>query len=704
MQPDLSFGNQRSRWELLQRCYVPILFCLIAALLILRVPIGVNLIGDEAFDFSHILNWMRNGFTSSPNLNIRQTSALLVYPLAKLYVIVAGGLDGILLYLRVWDVFIAMLASVALYDFLQRLRPSKIAALGAGIFFAFIPWEFPVPEYNDLGMYGFVAALALFGSAALILDQARSGQNLQISADFLHHNSGAFNKTLRLLRLSPMRSRQTAKVGLDERTRSNSLRARVSARLITSSICWVFAIIAYPPLILSFLVFAGSALSWLAPNIRRRIAVPYALCCVVAFAAGACLLVAVFGYERLQAMIEFSEKAGRLFDGSQKFAISADYLRRAPIFLAASLTSLVLALMYSISMSRIASFLACIAIAALVGASIMLKPALWDASNDVCLLLGLCAISLLFRKEGSTLRSSIVRIMVMTSLASGLIYSWAAGMGLLNVAYGLSLGACLLLTLIVPESYCDRSLRLAHTSLLVFVLVLASANSLFVVEGKEVGWQKDFGWPVDRQRVPSGPFMGLYTTPTQKQYIESVQAAFAEVRAPGRTITVFGYMPALYLLANMAPRALTAFDSGQSGSGAALMVANYYAQPSNQPDYVAVLPSGELGKIEKELLAKYVLLTNLQVGRFGFMLYGRPKHLGDDTSAAPGVVHRSASDLSDGIQSLSQIEFRARVVVDRVGPGRPRRFPSARSRFHQTAGEAAEVTAQGGPPERHLQR
>ena len=562
-----------------ERFLAPILWIFIFALLVIRLPLGVDL-RDEAFDFSHILDWMRNGFSSSPNLNIRQTSALLLYPLAVLYVKIMGGLDGILLYMRAWVIVMAMLASVAFYDFLRNLRPLRTAALSSAIFFAFIPWAFLVPEYDNMGMYGFVTALSLLGSATLL---------------------GASNPKATLWS-----------------------QPSLMLRLIGSSICWVFSIISYPPLVISFVVFGVVVLFWLPLESRRRIAVFYVICCITAFSMGTCLLIAVFGFERIRLMYEFTASTYQLVVGvPDRFATSLGYLSRGPIFSALLVATAFLAVVCAIWRNQAVTFWACLCVTALVAACVPLTPVLFETSNDISLLLGIFSFYLIFRPEETTLRSGMVRVFVMTCLVSGLVYSWAAGMGLLNVAYGVSAAACLGLALIVPDqTNINARLRYAHQVLLVFILGLACASTLLVVEGY------DPKWPDDLQRVETGLFRGLYTTPAQKTYIANVQRAFAEVSGPGHTVTVFGDA-GLYLLTDMAPRALSTWNYElRSGTVAARMVFEYFAEPSNQADFIVIDTPRQLSETVTNLLKNYRLLTRGKVGSDGFMLYRRMDHPG----------------------------------------------------------------------------
>lgn len=138
----------------------------VAAAILWRLPLGLDL-SDEAYYAGFIDDWLKGSIASSPLSTVHQTAALIVYPAAKLFVVLTGSSDGMALFLRALFLLGALSASAAWLLFLRRLGEPGLAPFVPAIVLAFVPFGLPAPSYNTLGLQGSVVALAGYGCSFL---------------------------------------------------------------------------------------------------------------------------------------------------------------------------------------------------------------------------------------------------------------------------------------------------------------------------------------------------------------------------------------------------------------------------------------------------------------------------------------------------------------------------------------------------------
>lgn len=143
-----------------------VLFASVGLLMAARLPIGLDL-SDEAYYAIFLDDWLKGGIALSTLLTLHQTAALLLYPLARIHMAIAGSSDGLLLVLRAAFLLGEVAAAALWICFLRRLGAGLGAwCVGAAIV-AFVPFGLPAPSYNSIGQQTLLIATAALGLATL---------------------------------------------------------------------------------------------------------------------------------------------------------------------------------------------------------------------------------------------------------------------------------------------------------------------------------------------------------------------------------------------------------------------------------------------------------------------------------------------------------------------------------------------------------
>ncbi|OQW49421.1 hypothetical protein [Candidatus Raskinella chloraquaticus] len=540
----------------------------------LRLDVGVDL-SDEAYYATHIIEWMRNGFRAGKSLLLPQLSELPAYPLARLYIALSGGLNGLVLFLRVLYVGMALAAAAAIYLLVRRLRPRPVAALAAALPITYIPFSLPAPSYNTIAMFALAGALALYGGALLNVER------------------------------SSRASRPT----------------RVLPSLIGSAVLLTITAIVYPTLaiapVLLFAVAWGSA--------RRReevrLLATFIGVCAICAAAGAGLLLAIFGFERLLAMVEFTTGLVSLVGGfTARMQAAGRVFANQPLVIAGlvwTASALVVLFAMKLRHERVAA-----TIAIVPGLVLVLSggPVAYLKSHDViilCLIIASYVVAIEIRGSART----IVPGLLFVSLVSGAVTGSTSAGHVNNIAIGGLFAAAVGLALLTPPDFRQGRLRVTACVLpLAFVLAATGYSSQTWVYGEVTG-----GRPAIPTRVESGPFKGLVTAPEMHAYVDAVTRAFEQHTRSGETLTVFGALSGLYLLNDLVPHAPSTWPlrsyTGERARGIWEMLL-----AKNPPDIIAIYDDRwiePIGETEKQLLLRYAEVARFSVSFRDFRLYRR---------------------------------------------------------------------------------
>jgi hypothetical protein len=539
----------------------------VVVLLAWRMTIGVDLT-DESYYVTFLDGWLKDGLGRGENLVVHQTAALLLYPAARLYTWITGGERGIVLFLRFLFLAMACAASLCQYRFIRRVRGAAVAWSSALLVLCFIPFSLPAPSYNTIGMFGMLAALALFGIAA-------SPQN-----------PGAYN----------------------------------SAPAMLSGAAWMVAVVAYPTLAAALLALLVVALAGARASGERRALLDYAMVCAVFQFCGAGLLLSVFGWARLWDMLRFSGSALQSADYlDAKVEKSLELFAAHPAFDALCLAAAALGIWrLAVGPERTRAIRPSLLVAVILVASCAAGPALWIFPHDIVVLLVLVGLFAL-RAEP---RPAICAI-YLASVVGGVMTAASSSNGIYNFPIGALAAAALAPALLVPRD-ASRSAVAAQCGMLLLTALLFCAGAFASIYGESAN-----PLTTNAVRLRDGPFAGLLTDADQAAFIA---AATAALDGRGRTILVLGRTAGVYLLTDASPMAPSAFDYWQFyGSLSArmeAMMAAFYRDPARRPDVVAVFIDARtypLAPWAQDLLKDYIPADRVSVGSWSLALYLRCK-------------------------------------------------------------------------------
>lgn len=152
------------------------LILLVSVLLLARAFFGFDLT-DEAYYLATAFDRAARGLDMSGSYSIHQTSALLTAPLAMIYRLLSGSMQGSLLFFRIAYVAVTAVAALAVYRTIQKGGFGHGAALTVALVFeVFCPLAIPTFSYNTLLLIFLALSLcALFSAKRTGRSAAASG-------------------------------------------------------------------------------------------------------------------------------------------------------------------------------------------------------------------------------------------------------------------------------------------------------------------------------------------------------------------------------------------------------------------------------------------------------------------------------------------------------------------------------------------------
>lgn len=117
---------------------------------------------DEPFYLTMPHRLVQGDGMFSEEWNFGQFSAFLMLPLMKLYLLLHGGTEGIVLHFRYFYIVFQVLCTVILY---MRLRKKELAWAAAWVFLLFTPYDIMALSYNTMGLACMTLTGALLAAA-----------------------------------------------------------------------------------------------------------------------------------------------------------------------------------------------------------------------------------------------------------------------------------------------------------------------------------------------------------------------------------------------------------------------------------------------------------------------------------------------------------------------------------------------------------
>lgn len=518
--------------------------CLVAVSM--RLPLGVDL-GDEAYYAVFVDGWRKGGVADSPFLMLHQTSALLVYPLARLLGWL-GGDSGLLLQLRI--IWLLMLSACAwlVRAVLGRAVGFPMSSLLAAGVLLFIPFGLPAPSYNTIGLLGLLAGLSALAWAGL--DACRDSRE-----DWRGRGLGEG--------LSRVPSSVPAWVG-----------ACVSS----------VAVIAYPPLLLPVVasfVLVACAPAW---QTRRAWLWRQAVIFAIVMIGSGFLLLAVRGPSTWWQVLAFTSDFNNVAQGlGGKLRATQATLAAHPRMayaLAIALASTVLRAVPGTWPRNVGDLLLA---SAMVLVATQAQAAFYSRSHELVLLVAVAGAGPACRAvAGRDSVASLLGACTLASLLAGLTTAASAFNGAFNFAIGGFAAA--VFGLCLPVAHEDRwsASRAAVTGLFCALLAVQSLTQ-FYGQVESVSYRRGVS-------IESGAFAGLRTDPQQAAFVDAMQAALAELRPCGARLAVISTGPGFYLMGrDYEPTALAAWSfPGRTENAASRAIDAYYADPRHRPDVLVV--------------------------------------------------------------------------------------------------------------------
>ena len=546
-----------------------------------RMTIGIDL-SDESYYVSFIDGWLKTGIQASSTLGLHQTAALLVYPFAKLFTVLTGSVDGLVLFLRFIYLLMACAAGSCFYKLVRETHGRTVATFASLTVVTFIPFSLPSPSYNTIGMLSMICAFSSCGVFFL----RRSSEHAQAPPHWRWAVGSAF--------------------------------------------AWTVSVIAYPPLFLVQVILLLGLMFANRKNVPFGSLIKYLFLCVFTQAAGLAILVGTYGIGRMYDMFQFTNASLQVTSGiGEKLKYFGNVFLLHPWFGLASAMSLLVGIALTKKHRPLAiDYVIVLIIFSFLVLSLLAGPALYTQSHDFVFLLAILGAPLCISAQGTPpgtkttpLRSQIMRLLLFVGLLAGLMTSLTATNGLVNFAVGGSFAMALGITLAIPERKSTAVIAL-HTLLLAGISGLLLWSSFGFIYGEVRNPLTS-----DSQRVREGIFAGLLTTDQNAYAIRETSKLFSNATSSHGTIAIFGRLPGVYLLTPSKPMTLSTWDFGQqNGTFPAIekLNADFYAQTAHRPDILAVVSdpwTKPLSAFSQKLVSEYRPKERQDFGAWSIELY-----------------------------------------------------------------------------------
>lgn len=177
------------------------------------------------------------------------------------------------------------------------------------------------------------------------------------------------------------------------------------------------------------------------------------------------------------------------------------------------------------------------------------------------------------------------------SFLAGLATAWSSSNGATNACIGLFPAAVASLAL-MQMALAESAIRAPGRDLLAMAVAL-----LLLIPLLRAGYQDYYGDPVRRwqltERVPDGPYKGLYTHPQRLELIQSFERQLRPLLRPEDRMLVFNDWPAGYLLAGLRPAANSVWLPPASAVVGREPTFEYWRRTGNAPTVLLLMKQTE---------------------------------------------------------------------------------------------------------------
>jgi hypothetical protein len=503
----------------------------------LRLFYGVDLT-DESFYIVLPYRFALGDLPLRDEQNLAQFAGVLVQPLIRAYLWIAGGTDGIVLYARHLHLAFTLLVASTVFASLRRWLHGPEALLTASVCLVFVPFTVHGLSYNTLG-----SGLLTIGCFVALPD---------------------------MLRRHP-RAWPWCLAGL-----SHGL-----------------GILVYPTLLTFPAVFVVLLLTASKDAGHRRRVLFYAAGGLLAAAVPVCLLLRA-GIDSVAGVASYLASFRGQVGGIAKLQALATAFWRDTPHLPWLLGAMAAAVLWQVLRPKGLRWLLPVLPFVLV--------TYWDQPNgtDSLYLIPVLAlagpVAWAFVKDHA-LASILMRLAWLPSFVAGLTTAWSSSNGMLNACIGMFPAALASLALLqLAAARASDAVGAGKFARAAFALALPVTVLYPLLAG---GYADYYGEPVQRdkltQRVAEGPYAGLLTTPERAEMLRRFHADVTHFIRPDDRLLVFNDWPGGYLLAGVRPATNSVWLPPSSASAATdrKSTFEYWKKTGRRPDVVLLMKASE---------------------------------------------------------------------------------------------------------------
>jgi|GEM_PF-1368589 len=505
-----------------------------------RLHYGVDFT-DEAFYVALPYRFVFGDKPFIDELNLVQTFSFITYPFVKLYVSLAGGTKGIVLFMRHIYLFFTFLVAGSIFLALKNTLKRSAALAVSLMVVAFVPFNIPNLSYDTLGM-GFFT-ISCFLGLWIILDKK----------NYYY--------------------------------------------LFFSGLAQGLAVISYPTLFVPsiFLIFI---FSFLLPNKRIKGFLSYASGLLLIGLIFSPIFIKA-GWHNLRASLDFINSVGVQGGGINKIQKAlSDLWHNCPH---KALFLIILTGVFIGIKTRPKFFKYALLFFPLLPLSApMFYGDIGVPMRYVSYFALLAPYFLLFIGNKKIVKQLFWGIWL-PSFIAGMSTAWSSGNGYLNATIGLfpaSLVTSIFLIILFRKiSSQEKSLNLVYEGLSALPIIL-TVVILLVFQCSLV--YRDDQISALNVRVNDGPFAGLYTTDKKSEYISNLYKDVQSIAKVNDRLVVYDELPAGFLFSHLRPATDTVwlFSPTWYPRINRLSIVNYYKDKSIQPDIAVQIKTIPITKNE----------------------------------------------------------------------------------------------------------
>ncbi|HEX8111332.1 MAG TPA: hypothetical protein VF516_26565 [Kofleriaceae bacterium] len=450
---------------------------------------------DEAFYIALPLRFALGDRPFVDELNIAQTAGLLLYPFIKAYLWIAGGTTGIVLFIRALYVVVFGLVGWSAYALARRCIPRPAALLCGAMCMLVLPHGIPGLSYNTLSMALMTSGLFVIARALLFGEPPRRWWRHPLLWAGFAHGAATFAYPSQLV--------TTAATAIAVCALARGQRVRAVAMYAAGGLAFV-------ALISPLFVRAGLR------NLRIELA----------YQAGAGDAFSLpVAWARFQELLELHPQLPRALIAIVAVIVIARWL---PLLAACGAVAIPLLARGSDQGGHLASmaYLTCFALFGPVLAAVIRE-----------------------RRVARVLEFAVI----VPAMVSGAVIclsssnrAYAAGIGL----YPAAITTAILLVMFIVQTAARSGWRALHP-----YLALAPAAAMWALLAclvSDGGYYRDGPGSELTERVTSGPYRGLYTTPAKAEILRDLTSDIESYVQGPRALFLYD-LPAGYLIAMRRP-------------------------------------------------------------------------------------------------------------------------------------------------------